>query len=389
MRHTIESGLLTIFLEGHIDSANAPFVEKEVFDVLKETSPAQVIVDAEKLEYISSSGLRIILKLRQRYADIKLINASSEVYEIFEMTGFTEMMTVEKAYRRFDIEGCQMIGKGANGKVYRYNRDTIVKVYNQNADLEDIKRERELSRTAFVLGIPTAIPYDVVKVGDCYGSVFELLNAKSFDELMIEDAGNLDFVVKKSVEIVKILHSTDAPPSLPSQKNIALEWVLQVKGYFDEKDYTKLKSLIQSLPDKKTMLHGDFHIKNIMQQNEDTLLIDLDTLSYGHPILEFAFMFNAYKGFGVVDKRVIENFLGFSAETAYQLWRKTLEQYFETTNQDKLDEIELKASVIGYLRVMRREITKGRHHTPEGSATVNACKEMLLSLLPQCDTLEF
>ncbi len=57
--------------------------------------------------------------------------------------------------------------------------------------------------------------------------------------------------------------------------------------------------------------------------------------------------------------------------------------------QDKLDEIELKASVIGYLRVMRREITKGRHHTPEGSATVNACKEMLLSLLSQCETLEF
>ena len=53
-----------------------------------------------------------------------------------------------------------MLGEGANGKVYRYDSDTIVKVYKDSVSLEDIKRERELARTAFILGIPTAIPYD-------------------------------------------------------------------------------------------------------------------------------------------------------------------------------------------------------------------------------------
>ena len=74
-----------------------------------------------------------------------------------------------------------MIGEGANGKVYRVDRDTIVKVYRKPDAIQEIQRERELARTAFVAGVPTAIPYDVVRIREGgYGSVFELLDATSF-----------------------------------------------------------------------------------------------------------------------------------------------------------------------------------------------------------------
>lgn len=129
-------------------------------------------------------GLRIVLRLRKLEPELRLVEASAEVYEIFDMTGFTEMMPVEKAYRSISIEGCEAIGRGANGTVYRIDKDTVVKVYNNPDCLDDVQRERELARKAFVLGIPTAIPYDVVRVGDKYGSVFELLNSKSFSKLI-------------------------------------------------------------------------------------------------------------------------------------------------------------------------------------------------------------
>ena len=389
MLHMFESGVLTVYLSGHIDTSNAPQTEKDVFALVQQYAPAQVILDMEELDYISSSGLRTILKLRQRFSGLKLINASTEVYEILDMTGFTEMMTVEKAFRRFDITGCQMIGKGANGKVYRYDRDTIVKVYNPNADLDEIKRERELSRTAFVLGVPTAIPYDVVKVGDCYGSVFELLNAKSFDEMMIDDPTNLEFVVKKTVEIAKILHSTEAPEHLPHQQDITLSWLDIVEPYLEAADFAKLKRLIEELPEKRTMLHGDLHIKNIMQQNDDTLLIDLDTLCSGHPLYEFAFMFNAYKGFGILDENEVERFLGIPAVLVHRIWSRTLEVYFGTDDTAYLSMIEDKCKIIGYLRLMRRVITKGRYDTKEGRALFNACKDKIHELLPKYDTLDF
>ena len=177
-------GILTLFLEGRIDSSNANEIEIGIKAAMEDEVFTKLVLDAEELQYISSAGLRIILKLRKSCPDMRMINVSAEVYDILEMTGFTEIIPVEKAYRVFDVSDCEVVGEGANGKVYRVDKDTIVKVYKNADSLEDIKRERELSRTAFVLGIPTAIPYDVVRVGDTFGSVFELLNAQSFAELL-------------------------------------------------------------------------------------------------------------------------------------------------------------------------------------------------------------
>ena len=146
----------------------------------------KLIIDAAGLEYISSAGLRVILRIKKANPDTIIINCTPETYDIFDMTGFTEMMEVERAYRVFSVEGCEVIGQGANGKVYRIDRDTIVKVYLNPDALPEIHRERELARAAFVAGVPTAIPYDVVRIeGGGYGSVFELLNATSFAKLLI------------------------------------------------------------------------------------------------------------------------------------------------------------------------------------------------------------
>ena len=105
-----------IALSGRIDSNNAAATEQELFAQLKGAEKQTVILDAGELEYISSAGLRMILHLKQSHPDLRIINASSEVYEILEMTGFTEMMQVEKAYRVVSVEGCEIIGEGFNGK---------------------------------------------------------------------------------------------------------------------------------------------------------------------------------------------------------------------------------------------------------------------------------
>ena len=184
---------LTIALEGRIDSGNAAEVENEISCAMEDKKPSAIILDAEGLDYISSAGLRIILRLRKKHPDLRIINVKSDVYEVFEMTGFTEMMTVEKAYRKVSIEGCEEIGHGANGSIYRIDKDNVVKVHNNPNALEEIQHEREVARLALILGIPTAISYDVVKVGDRYGSVYELLNAKSFSKILGTEPDRLDW----------------------------------------------------------------------------------------------------------------------------------------------------------------------------------------------------
>ena len=175
----LEFGNGKIVLSGRIDSTNAPELEAQLNEILANNSFTSLEVDCENLKYISSAGLRLILKLRKACAGTEITNVCPEVYDIFQMTGFTEMMEVHKAFKVVSIEGCEVIGQGANGKVYRIDPETIVKAYINQDSLPDIKRERELARKAFVMGVPTAISYDVVRLKEGgYGSVFELLQKK-------------------------------------------------------------------------------------------------------------------------------------------------------------------------------------------------------------------
>lgn len=389
--HEIADGKLTIFLSGHIDSNSAPQVEEEIKKIREENPAGTVVVDCSRLSYISSAGLRVILRLKKSVPDVSLINVSSEVYEIFEMTGFTEMMDIQKAYRVISVEGCEAIGQGANGKVYRIDPDTIVKVYLNPDALPEIHRERELARTAFVLGIPTAIPYDVVRIeGGGYGSVFELLNATSFAKLLIRNEKSVDEVVGMSVDLLKLIHSTTVKEgSMPDMKKVALNWAEFLKDYLPEDLYGKLHKLVEEVPEDYHMMHGDYHIKNVMLQNGEVLLIDMDTLCYGHPVFELASMYNAYVGYNEIDHSIAEKFLGISFETACEFWEKSLRLYLDGKDEATVRAVEDKAKVIGYTRIMRRTIRRNGLNAEEGRAVIENARRHLEDLLSRVDTLLF
>ena len=243
-----------IVLGGRIDSSNAADVEANIAAILG-GQQGPLTIDAESLTYISSAGLRILLRLKKTHGNMKIVNVCPDVYEIFDMTGFTEMLDIEKAYRVLSVEGCEVIGEGSNGKVYRIDSDTIVKVYKNPDSLAEIHRERELARKAFVMGIPTAIPYDVVKVnGGKYGSVFELLNAKSFAKLLIADPASLPQLARDNAEILKTIHTTElSAGDLPDKKAEALAWAQFDRDYLPKETADKLIALIENVPDVHTI----------------------------------------------------------------------------------------------------------------------------------------
>ena len=113
-----ENNVLTVALNGRIDSANAAEAEKEIL-AATDGFTGELVLDAENLTYLSSAGLRVILRLKKANKTTRIVNVSSDVYEVFDMTGFTEMMDISKAYRKISIDGCEVIGEGANGIVYR------------------------------------------------------------------------------------------------------------------------------------------------------------------------------------------------------------------------------------------------------------------------------
>ena len=374
-----------------IDSSNASRVEEEInafLDGLAE-KPKKLLLDGDKTEYISSAGIRVVLRLLKKVKGLELVNASQEVYEVLDMTGMTEIMPVSRAFRKISIEGCELIGRGSNGKVYRIDPETVVKVYKDPDSLPDIKRERELARTAFILGIPTAIPYDIVKAGESYGSVFELVNAKTMADLIREEPGRLEELIELSVQILKKIHETvPKEGTLPDMKKTAASWAEYTGALLSPEKGEKLAALIDALPERRTMLHGDYHVKNIMLQGDEALLIDMDTISTGHPVLEFASIFNAYKGFDTIARRKESAFLGLSLDRSDFIYRRTLELYFGTEDESFIRTVDEKAQLVGYTRLLRRS-SRRLGQTEEGKAQIEVARQRLEELLERVDSLDF
>ena len=386
--YRIDKDILYIAVEGRIDASNAAQAEEKIFAIKNDSPGKHTVIDADNLEYISSAGLRVILRLRKEEPKLAIINVAPDVYEVFDMTGFTDMVTVEKAYQRMSVEGCEFIAKGANGAVYRYDAETILKTYFAKDALPEIKQERENARRAFVLGINTAIPYGIVRVGDGYGTVTELLNAVSVTKLIRNNPDDLSEAVKYYVDMLKSIHATEVEDGeVPDMKEIALDWANFVSAHIPEDQAKKLILLIEAVPKQNTLMHGDYHTNNIMVQNGEPLLIDMDTLCMGHPVFELGSMFNAFVGYSELDHQNMIDFFGYSFETAGKFWNMALKKYLGTEDEAVCQSIAEKAMIIGYTRMLRRAAR--RPNEADSPAKIARCKEMLAELLGRVDSLVF
>ena len=382
--------VIRVSLSGRIDSENAEEIKNEVLTQVGEDESTPVEVDMEGLRYISSAGLRVLLLLRKKHPDMKLINVRPAIYDILETTGFTEMMEVRKGHRRISVDDAVVIGRGANGTLYRISDDNVVKVFNSPDSLEEIMKEREVARLALVLGIPTAISFDIVKVGDSYGSVYEMLDAKSFSKVIAEEPDKLDWCVTEYVSLLKKIHGTEVPEGkLPDMKETVIDWAEFMKDHLPAETSSKLMDLVKAVPQNNHMIHGDYHTKNVQLTGDEVLLIDLDTLAVGDPVFEFASIFNAYVGFSELDPNVVVEFQGISAETAQEFWHKVLVEYFGTEDPEFLRDIENKARVVGYTRLIRRSIRRNGLEIEERRKEIDHWTKELIDLVAVTDRLSF
>ena len=316
MKTKQENNRLTIYLEGRIDTNNAAQTERELLDAAATAPGATVALDAGELEYISSAGLRALMKLRKTVGSaITVENVSPEVYEIFEVTGFTELLDVRKRLREISVEGCEKLGQGGNGSVYRLDEDKIVKVYKPWMELSAIDRERSFAKTAFVNGIPSVIAYDVVKVGDCLGVVFEMLKSDTLGHAMRDNPEKLEQYVDQYVELAKTLHSTHVPAgSFTRIQEVMHERANNLGKWCSAEEIALLHSIIDDIPEADTVTHNDLHPGNIMIQDGELVLIDMPEVTMGPPICDLTSIFRDMISAPQTQSNVIEGSVGMPAD---------------------------------------------------------------------------
>ena len=385
---TLNDGELRFQMPSRIDTGNATEVTTSLEAKIKEAGAfTTLVLDLEKTAYVSSVGLRIFLKMKQAHPSFYIDNASVDVFDVLQMTGFTEIMDVRKAMRVVSIEGCPVIGEGFYGKVYRINPDTIVKCYFRGNPVSDIERERRLAQKAFVLGIPTAIAYDVVKIKEGgYGAVFELIDADSFKKRVLEHPDDIEKEIHAYCNLLNVIASTKVnKEDLPRALDAAYTWLKVDAQDFDEATNAKLKALVGSIPDISYLVHGDCHIKNIFFIGDDPLLIDMDTLSRGHRIFDLAPIFLTYIAYELTDPGNSLKFLGIPFDLSEKLFYETFNGLYPDKSEEERALIIDKVKCLGFLLLLWRI----HEVDPDNIKRKQLCIDEIKRLSAKLDTLAF
>ncbi len=250
-----------------------------------------------------------------------------------------------------NIDGLELIGRGANGAVYRLDEDKIIKIYN-NSSLERIEREKDAARKALIHDIPTAISYQIAEIGDKYGIIYECVEADTLGQFIEKNPDKLNDAAKQMANLLKKLHSTTIEPGVLPDARINLNvWadIAEKSGYYSQEVILKLRNLIESIPYRNTFIHGDFHPGNIMVTKGELLLIDMTDASVGNPLVD---LFGSYQIMKLVSQRPggANRYTGMSNDNINLLWDTFIQEYTGVTDKEELNEFEKKLKFYALIR---------------------------------------
>lgn len=210
--------------------------------------------------------------------------------------------------------------------------------------------------------VPTAIAFDVVKCGDSYGVVYELLDVRTMAQLIDQDPGCIPEIGRKSAELLGRLHRIvpGADSGLPNRKEKLLDWVDSLLEFLTPAEADRLRAFIRGIPDRDTFLHGDFNSKNIMARqispepgsaeplDYEFQPIDIGDAAIGHPVFDLAMLMMIYinmpgdRGGGSLTEAGVRHLLGFDIEHARRLWDVMCGTYFALSDPAKIEALTQK-----------------------------------------------
>ena len=287
-----------------------------------------------------------------------------------------------RKYKEISLDGCRLIGSGQKGEVYRYDDELIVKVYNSNNTYRDVEREIALSRRAFVLGIPTAISFGIVSVGDRYGAMYELMDSEPLSGCIARNPSGLDYYAAVMAQLAHTIHNTEAEESdrFPDAKDRFRAYITNGIGRSDAELADRCMQLIDRIPDTRHLIHGDFHTGNVLLQNSEPMLIDMDRLATGDPVFELGDMYLYFAASDTKNPEDMDPYLKIPYRTCRQFFSLFLRYYLQTEEESRICEVTSRAALLGNLRLINRYWKAGRL-TEKGSREVGRLINVVRNLL--------
>lgn len=251
--------------------------------------------------------------------------------------------------RKISADNLTLLGKGTSGDVYKLDDENILKVYKENWNFEEVEKERANSQAAFLDGIDTAIAYDVVKVGECFGIVYEMINADTLEKVILSDIDHIEDYARRLCEFVKKQHSIETNFEDVRKKII---FTAEKVPYYSAEEFKQVKELLEAVPDCKNFCHGDINLANVLVQNGQLVLIDMGKVSTGHPIFDIAWIYFMYTLRKPLPKGSVLKLL------PPIFWKTFAKFYFNTTDEKTIEHYERELLPYALIKALNVSITR-------------------------------
>lgn len=347
MKTKIENNeLITVWLPERIDSSNADEVEAKLYEISELNPGKSLSLNAENMEYISSAGLRLLLKFQKAGLLENLGNVSQNVYSILDNTGFIGIINVNRLAASYEYDHNALIGCDSFGKLYKADKENVIRVYDSHVDPSDIEMGFECAKVMMNSPVSCAIPFDMVTTSNGKGCLYSVEDFMSVSTLITKQSDADEFRVKAINKIVKqlnLVHGvTELSDCVPRETDRLPELIYKNLNAFSEEEKEKICHIVRKISRGNKVILENVNERTILISYKEPVLVDFSLLRFGNPLFEIAgFYRNVYEFSSlleVTDKAEIEH-----------TWQMFLSKYLGTDDKGTIENYDYAAKCFAAL----------------------------------------
>ncbi len=245
----------------------------------------------------------------------------------------------DQRIRNIDLSSGKEIGHGQCASIIQISQRRVVKMFYDSFPKEKILKEYGQTCEAYRLGIHSVKCFGFVSCQGRTGIELEMVTGGNIQDAILKHPGHERVYGEMMAQELRLIHSKSPDPKLfyPVHE-IYLKWTEQCcqDGWITSEEAQKITKLIHAVPVCDTMVHGDYHILNVMNHEGKVKLIDIADCMTGHPIYDLMIS-NLYLHYMAEnDKEVFKILFKISPEESLSFWDQFVRVYFGTEDEKEI-----------------------------------------------------
>lgn len=244
---------------------------------------------------------------------------------------------------KIDLNDYEYAGEGANGQSFNHRTDKsiMMKLYNKTAPYEITENELRKAKLVYDAGIPTPRPGDFITDGNGrYGIRFErIVGKKSFARAVSDNPEDVENLARRFALMCRELHSREVDTGTFQDIKEVDRQLLERNTFFTEEEKKDILRFLESVPDRRTAIHGDLQYGNAIMVGDRQYFIDLGDFAYGHPYFDLGMVMLTTK---YEDEEFLKEAFHLTPDVAGQFWHFFVKGYWgEDADEEEIERILL------------------------------------------------